>query len=124
MRVLPGGVSTTAPRLPLLKSYAFFIAFLVLCPFAPRRSSSGNDPNGISSPAVDNDQDATRSIGTDRCESFFVGMLVSYGQRSRVEEHADRVSEIDACFRRLAAAFALFHTKSMGGVFTAVHRVK
>jgi len=67
------------------------LSALVLCRFAGR-----DDPDAVSSPAVDDDEDPPQPVGPYRDESLLVWVIFDDRQGPLVEEHFGAICEIQA----------------------------
>src|SRR6266498_4670651 len=95
IRVFPFGTGTTAPRLPLLKLYSFFIVFLIHLSLTRGGFSRRNNSNNNISKRVYHNQDSTQKISANGYETVFAFMLVLNGDGIFIFEHTDSICKFD-----------------------------
>jgi hypothetical protein len=96
MRVFPFGAGTTAPRLPLLKLYSFFILFLIHFSLTRGGFACGNNTNDNLSKRVYHDQNSTQKIPANGYKTVFTFMLVLNRDGIFVLEYTDSIRKLNA----------------------------
>ena len=98
IRVLPFGAGTTAPRLPLLKSYSFFILFLIYLSFTGCGFPRGNDSNNNIAKCINHNQYSAQKIHADGDKTIFFFVIVFDGDGIFIFKHTNSIGEFDAMF--------------------------
>src|SRR5574341_866183 len=98
IRVFPFGAGTTAPRLPLLKLYSFFILFLIHLSFTYCSFSRRYDSNNNVAKSVNDNQDSTEKIPANYDETVFTFIFILNGDGILIFKDANSICKPDAMF--------------------------